>query len=148
MCRIRFIEDCLLECVDHHDEETDETVTTDERFRAGEESDGDVVETDDEAKTTTFQFGDGSVAYRVPNRLFVLFEIKHEGKADAYRDYEDHDIEGLLVRGTSDIALVISKGLMSNFELHCEQTTGSNEDAFLKCLEWRKNYLDHLQKNK
>ena len=148
MCRLRFIEDCLLEVVDHYDEENDDVSTVDEQFRAGEESDGDVVETDDEAKTTTFQFGDGSVAYRVPNRLFVLFEIKHEGKADAYRDYEDHDIEGLLVRGTSDIALVISKGLMSNFELHSEQTTGSGEDAFLKCLRWRRGYLAHLEANK
>lgn len=136
---IRFIEDCLLECVDHHDEENDEVVTVDEQFRAGEESDGDVVETDDEAKTTTFQFGDGSVAYRIPNRLFVLFEIKGD-----YRDYEDHDINGLCVRGTSNVAIVVSKGLMTGFEMHSQQTTGT-EDAFLKCIEWRKNYMAHLE---
>lgn len=70
---IRFIEPCELEIVESYDEETDTTETTTLVVQRGDEHDVD-IEDERDNDTTNFQFGDGSMAYGVPNRLFKKLE--------------------------------------------------------------------------
>lgn len=70
--KIRFLADCELEVVESYDEEKDVATTTSERFNAGDEVDVDI--TDEYETTTTWQFGDGSLACAVPNELFEKAE--------------------------------------------------------------------------
>lgn len=66
---IRFVEDCKLEVTWSFDEDTDDTETTEDNWQVGDELEVDIVT--EHGDTTTWQHGDGSMCYCVPNRLFV-----------------------------------------------------------------------------
>lgn len=71
---ITFIKDCELVIVESYDEDTDTTEEHNEVFK-----EGDVVEVDflrHSETTADFQFGDGSVAFQVPNELFKLTPVE------------------------------------------------------------------------
>lgn len=66
--KLRFLEKCQLEIVESCDEDGDDAETSTETFQQGEKHDVDVLDEHDD--TTSWQFGDGSVVYGVPNSLF------------------------------------------------------------------------------
>lgn len=66
--KIRFTEDVELEVVTNYDEASDKAETTSESFKRGDVVDVDLDREGD--VTSSFQFGDGSMAYNVPNELF------------------------------------------------------------------------------
>lgn len=66
--KIQFLNDCELEVVESFNEEHDVAETSSEFFKTGEIVDVDI--TDECETTTTFQFGDGSLACAVSNKLF------------------------------------------------------------------------------
>ena len=74
--RIQFTEPCELEVTVGFDEATDTVETENDFFCNGEVVEVDIVEINDEFKTATIQFGDGSVAYGVPT---VIFDVLEEG---------------------------------------------------------------------
>lgn len=139
MANIKFLQDTELEVVESYDEEEDRTELSNVAFQFGEEIEVDIESENDQ--NTSWQFGDGSMAYCVDNSAFVQFETKNGAKS-----YKDHEIDGLIVRGDSTIAIVVSKGLIDNFELHVENT--EKEDAFMNCVKWRKRYMEHQQSNR
>lgn len=67
---IRFLQDVVLEVVETYDEYTDSTKTTDVRFSANDQCDVDFERQGN--ATSSFQFGDGSLACNVPNELFEI----------------------------------------------------------------------------
>lgn len=70
---IRFLEDAIIEVIDHYDEELDKSVMGDDlNVKAGEIVDADVF--DENEETANIQYGDGSVSYGVPKRLFEVID--------------------------------------------------------------------------
>lgn len=67
--RIKFLKDCEIELVTRFDEATDQADTENEIFVAGSVHEVDVL--DEREGSLDVQFGDGSVAYGVPNSLFA-----------------------------------------------------------------------------
>ena len=69
MSKITFNEACELEIVESYDEEADKAETSSMTFAKGEVHDVDLDRIG--VDTSSFQFGDGSMAYNVPNDLFT-----------------------------------------------------------------------------
>lgn len=73
--KLKFLEACQLEVVDWYDEKNDEVHTSDELFKVGEEVTADIVSVNEVCKTAEIQFGNGSVAYGVPQSVFEVVEL-------------------------------------------------------------------------
>ncbi len=71
--KIKFLEKCELSVVEDFNEITEESSVVNQIFNADEEHDVDLSENDDE-NTADIQFGDGSVAFSVPNHLFQILD--------------------------------------------------------------------------
>lgn len=73
MAVIQWNQDTFLTVVDSYDEVTGTAAESDEAFKKGETSDVDILESD-VAGYVGIQFGDGSVAYGVSEKLFTIIE--------------------------------------------------------------------------
>lgn len=75
MAKITFKEDVQLEIVESYDEETDETESSIEGFKAGEVYDVDILNEEENGEVGDFvniQFGDGSCCYGVPKQYLEI----------------------------------------------------------------------------
>ena len=72
--RIRFLRNVVLEVVESYDEDTDSTETSDVRFSSDDQCDVDFERQG--STTSSFRFGDGSMAYNVPNEVFTIVSVE------------------------------------------------------------------------
>ena len=72
--KLKFLKSCRLELTEGYDEKNDVVHTKNESFKKGEIVEVDIVETDDKNKTMQIQFGDGRVAYGVPQSTFEVID--------------------------------------------------------------------------
>ena len=73
--KIKFKETCELEVITSYNEDTEEISASTEVFAIGEVVDVDVVDINWDFKTSTIQFGDGSVSYGVPLHVYDVIEL-------------------------------------------------------------------------
>lgn len=71
---IRFKEPAELELITSYDEQTETAQCKSEVFNTGDVADAEVLETNENFRTCTIQFGDGSMAYGVPMSIFEVVE--------------------------------------------------------------------------
>ena len=74
--KVRWLQDVELEVVNSYDEETDTTDTEDQIFRKDEITEFDVFDVREDTQTINVQFGNGSVVYGLPVKLFTIVQDK------------------------------------------------------------------------
>lgn len=92
---IRFVKDTELEIVVDFDDNMDTATTETEIFVIGDETEVDILDTDEELKTVDMQFGDGSIAFGVPSDVFI--EVGEYSKGGGTPTWGTNDFGQLVI---------------------------------------------------